>query len=76
VGVELLLVAQCLEVRLDGQRHDRGRAVCQVLLERFRVYAGRHGGCSAMGRLLLRRYYGLAVAGQGGGLMPGSGSAG
>jgi hypothetical protein len=43
VGVELLLVAQRIKVRLDGQRHDSGRAIGQVLLERLRVYGSGHG---------------------------------
>jgi len=42
VGVELLLVAERIEVRLDGQRHDSGRAIGQVLLERLGVYSGGH----------------------------------
>lgn len=44
VGVELLLVAQGIEVGFDGQRHNRRRAVSQVLFERFRLYGCGHGG--------------------------------
>jgi hypothetical protein len=49
VGIELLLVAQRLEVGLDSKRDDTGRAVGQVLLECFRVYAGSHVGSVCIG---------------------------
>jgi hypothetical protein len=52
VGVELLLVAQSLKVGLDSQRHNGRRAVGQVLLERFGLYRGRHGGCGGCGGMM------------------------
>lgn len=48
VGIELLLVAQCLKVGLDGQGHNGRRVVGQVLLKRLSLYGGRHGDCDWM----------------------------
>lgn len=45
MSIELLLVGECFEVRLDGERHNRRRVVSEVLLQRFRVDAARHDGC-------------------------------
>ena len=38
--IELLLVIQSFKVRFDGERHDRWRGVCQIVLEGIWVHGG------------------------------------
>lgn len=42
VSIELLLVAQGLEVGFDGERNNRRRVVCKILGKRLRIYTSRH----------------------------------
>ena len=55
VGIELLLVCQRIEVRLDCEGNDGWGAVSQVLLERLGIYARSHVGCSWGIKLLWRK---------------------